>query len=498
MSVSAIQAAATRGVFLPTLAALGAGLAALVAVFWPEGRAAVGVWYESTAYGHCFLVLPIAAYLAWERRDSLRGLLPKPNPALAVLGLPLPFAWLAAERLGIMEGRQLVAIAWVELLFLVVLGWRLFRALSGPLLYLIFLVPFGAFITPQLQAFTAGFIDAGLNLLGIPHFITDMTIEISAGTFYVAEACAGLRFLIASIAFGVFFALLNYNSPGRRVAFIAASIIVPIVANGFRALGIVVLGNILGSAQAAAADHIIYGWVFFSFVTLLLVLAGLPFREPLKPAPLHADHPSSLRALPVAAALVFLLASIGPAAAFALNSRATPAHFAARPALAEPPGCQIHPTPNDMPDRAAYTMACGDRVWTIVLQAISDRYTGAASSEARNVLSGPVDAEEATTGSLPGASNWQTTAALDPGFVIASAAWVDGRPATGGLQQRLLQARNSILGGQSASVAAVASYRPGHTVTERQIDAAKGDLTRFVAAQPDLDATLTEALAPRE
>jgi len=50
-------------------------------------------------------------------------------------------------------------------------------------------------------------------------------------------ATLGLRFLIAAVAFGVFFALLNYRSPGRRVAFIIASVVIPIVANGLRALG---------------------------------------------------------------------------------------------------------------------------------------------------------------------------------------------------------------------------------------------------------------------
>ena len=175
---------------------------------------------------------PIAAFLAWDNRDAVRGMAPQPALAPALLGLPLAAAWFAAERLGVMEGRQLVALSFVELLFLVMLGRRLFLALSGPLLYLYFAVPFGAFVTPVLQSFTAWFIDAGLTVLGIPHFITDMVIEVTSGTFFVAEACAGLRFLIASVAFGVFFALLNYRSPGRRAAFIAVSIVVPIVANG--------------------------------------------------------------------------------------------------------------------------------------------------------------------------------------------------------------------------------------------------------------------------
>ena len=81
-----------------------------------------------------FLVIPIAGYLIWDRRGTLRGLAASPMPIVSLLALPLAVAWLAAERLGIMEGRQLVAISMVEVLFLAMFGWRLWYAMLGPLL----------------------------------------------------------------------------------------------------------------------------------------------------------------------------------------------------------------------------------------------------------------------------------------------------------------------------------------------------------------------------
>ena len=155
---------------------------------------------------------------AWDRRHNLAGVPIEPLPWVAFLTLPLGFAWLVAERLGIMEGRQLIAMTLVEVLFLAVLGWRMFRALAAPLLYLYFLVPFGAFITPQLQDFTTGFIYTGLGVLQIPYAGDGYMIQIPEGRFYVAEACAGLRFLIASIAFGTLYACLIYRSFTRRAA----------------------------------------------------------------------------------------------------------------------------------------------------------------------------------------------------------------------------------------------------------------------------------------
>ncbi|MBC7801055.1 MAG: exosortase, partial [Gemmatimonadaceae bacterium] len=347
--MSATTMTSLRVTLAPAGTGLVVGLLAWGVLFLPEIQAAVGVWQSSDTYGHCFLILPMALYLAWDRRDALVGVAPAPLPFLAILALPVAAVWFLAERLGIMEGRQLAAIAGLEVLFLVVLGWPLFRVLAAPLLFLVFLVPFGAFATPALQQFTAAFIIGGLNLLGIANYATDLTIEISAGVFYVAEACAGLRFLIAAVAFGVFYALLTYQSPGRRAVFMAASVIVPIVANGFRALGIVVLGSVLGSAEAAAVDHIIYGWVFFSFVMLLLVAGGMPFREPPPGRSIGTFAALPRRTAgqgPIWAAIaVAVLLSSGPAAALVLAARVVPVRLTTLPAWVLPPGCIAAPGP---------------------------------------------------------------------------------------------------------------------------------------------------------
>src|SRR5206468_9186114 len=96
----------------------------------------------------------------------------------------------------------------------------------------IFLVPSGAFLVPSLQTIAVDIVIAGLHALNIPTFSDGYMIEIPEGPFEIAEACAGLRFLIASIVFGCFFAVVMYRSPLRRTLFILMSIFVPIFANG--------------------------------------------------------------------------------------------------------------------------------------------------------------------------------------------------------------------------------------------------------------------------
>jgi exosortase len=170
-----------------------------------------------------------------------------------------------------------MAMLWI--LVLTVFGERVCRAMTAPLAYLVFLVPFGAFTTPALQDVTAWMIELGLRFWGISYYRDGLLIQTTAGLFHVAEACAGLRFLIAALAFGALYAFVLFRSPGRRILVMVLALVVPVVSNGIRALGIVVIAEYLGSADAAAADHVIYGWGFFSAVLLLLTLAGLPFRE---------------------------------------------------------------------------------------------------------------------------------------------------------------------------------------------------------------------------
>jgi exosortase A len=466
VTVSTLPATTLPRALKGTSIALALGLAVLALLFQEEIGAAIRVWTNSTAYNHCFLVLPIALYLAWDRRATLIGVPIRPVPWLGFVALPVSAVWLVADQLGIMEGRQLMLMCLVELLFLAVLGWRMFGKLAAPLLYLFFLVPFGAFIVPWLQSFTAKFIDFGLSLTSLPYFIDNYVIEIPEGTFYVAEACAGLRFLIASIAFGVLYAVLIYRSWPRRAIFIAISIVVPIIANGLRALGIVWLGHLLGSAQAAAADHIIYGWIFFSIVILLLVVLGLPFRQDTLPVPTTsrfvppppAPFGLSLRA----AGALAVVAMIGPLAS-GLLSRAAASERVSAPAL-NIAGCQ----PDSTADASMVASEGGALLrfscegGAILLRvAVFPPRTGPSEilAEQRRMTGRVNGAElEVTALHVPGTDvPWRLVEAHElPPAAAASALWIDGRPTTGGLGMRLRQAKTSLSGGTAAPVVVAA------------------------------------------
>ncbi len=492
MRATALRAAPVAVLRIP-LAVLAIGTVLLGLLFHAECAAAVRVWMDSTAYGHCFLIAPMAAYLAWDRRSLLRGMAPQPWPAAALLGAPIALVWVAADRLGIMEGRQLAAIAALEVLALAVLGRRLYRALAGPLLYLIFLVPFGAFLTPQLQQFTARFVAVGLTVLGVPNLVTNMTIEIPEGTFYVAEACAGLRFLIAAVAFGVFFALLNYRSAGRRIAFIAASCVIPVVANGFRALGIVMLGHVLGSAEAAETDHILYGWLFFSIVLLLLVAAGLPFRETLSGSPPRAAprQGGSARSAITAAAGLLLLVAAGPATAAVLDRYPGEARLASAPLLVPGPGCTVGPAGAESVSRYVAHFTCAGLPLLVTVEALPPRATPDRLLDAERRLGGEEGVEDAEYGTLTLAHGeprqWRLTETVAPTRMTALAVWAGGRAVGSGMATRLRQAWASLWGTGAMPIVVAAQVASGQERLSAPAEAAfRTVLTQFLEAQPGL------------
>jgi exosortase A len=529
---------------------IGVGLLVIGALFHTEVEAAVRVWIDSTAYNHCFLVIPIVAYLLWDRRELLADAAPSPTVWPGLAAIPVIMLWLLAERLGIMEGRQLMMMTLVEILFLTVLGWGLWIRLAGPLLYLYFLVPFGAFIVPSLQDFTTSFIVHGLNLLNIANYSDGRTIEIPEGTFLVAEACAGLRFLIASFAFGCLYALLVYRSALRRIIFVMISLIVPIIANGFRALGIVVLGHILGSAQAATADHIIYGWLFFSVVILIQIALGLPFREDHRawsaqkrpvaargqparqsaaPAggsaargfrrrsiPWHQkianeverlwstwlaammaapSRPVTARRIAQAAAIPVILAAFGPAAAATLNH----ASGTDLPSTLLPPAfsgaCVTNPNaPTERRDGAGRLwvqhLICGSDKFTIQVEVFPTHTSPSQLIAELRQLSGEQGAEVNNVAFLStpdGPRVWRVVETKDPAGVTASSLWINARPAQVNFDMRMHQAWASVAGARYAPIIVVLSPELDWSKPTRALrDHARDLISLFVQAYRSL------------
>lgn len=237
------------------------------------------IWWRSETFAHGFLIAPISLYLIWRRRASLAKLVPKPQAGALLALACLGFVWMLAHLVDVLIVQQLAVVGMVPALVLALYGWQITRCIAFPLAFLFFAVPMGEALILPLMDFTAAFTVKMLQITGIPVYVEGTFFEIPSGSWSVVEGCSGVRYLIASITLGCLYAYLTYRSLLRRLLFVAAAIIVPIIANGLRAYMIVMIAHLSDMRLALGVDHFIYGWVFFGLVMLLLFWVGSFWRE---------------------------------------------------------------------------------------------------------------------------------------------------------------------------------------------------------------------------
>ena len=315
----------------PILATLTfASFAGAVIVFHQTLLAMMTTWYSSRTFSHGFLVFPLSAYLVWRRRKQLAALRPALNLWGLLLLLVLSVLWVLANIAGVKLIEELAFVGILVGLIWTFLGSAVVSALALPLTFLIFAVPFGLGLIGPLQDVTAWFAVHALTLSGIPAVLENRVLSVPTTTWTVAEACSGIRYLFSSVMLGVIYAWSIYYSRKRRLLFLCASVLTPIIANGIRAYGIVLLAYLTSNRFATDVDHVVYGWLFFTVVQLALCAVGLVWREsPDAKQVQHSQNPLANPATPrfsgrltlFAAAFTAVLLAVTPAIANRLWER---------------------------------------------------------------------------------------------------------------------------------------------------------------------------------
>ena len=282
----AVMAAGARLSPIPALweaplARLATAALLVVAVCRADWAAMAGQWWNSSTYHHILLVPAILAWLVAQRAPALAAQSPRGWwPGLVLLGGAL-LLWVLGRFAGLQEVSEAGAIAALAALVPLLLGVRTAAVLAFPLLFMAFLLPFGDELVPLLQTVTARLTIALVHLSGVRAAVDGVFITTPAGLFEIAEACSGVKFLIAMVAFGALAANVCFISPLRRAGFMALAVAVPILANSVRAWGTIYVAQSRGAAYAGGVDHLIYGWIFFALViAATIALAWRWFDRP--------------------------------------------------------------------------------------------------------------------------------------------------------------------------------------------------------------------------
>jgi exosortase len=279
-----ITATQSRPITEPAPAAVGAMLALLVglmvAVFFDFFRQQVAFAVSQPSdWGHTLLIPAVAVYLAWLRRRQLLAVPFRPCwPPLALLigGVawyvlcvigPKPLFHHNLQAAGV--AMALFGAVWT------ILGTAAMRVLWFPLLYAcVFSQTLSermlSKVTFLLQDLAAVGAYGVLLVLGLDADRSGNTITvISEGVSHplnVAEACSGMRMVVAFTALGTFLAATQMTGTVQRTLMVLSAVPVAVAVNILR---IVTLGILsLADANFASGE-------FHHFVGLVWMLPGL-------------------------------------------------------------------------------------------------------------------------------------------------------------------------------------------------------------------------------
>lgn len=317
---------------------IGIGLVVLLVAFSETVASAVYQWNTSSAYNYGYLIAPISAYLLWTQREAIAVWRPAPTWLGLVPCLGFAGVWLVGDVMGVDEGRQFALVGMMQGLFLTVLGWPLFRRIAFPLQYLWLQVPTGEFLLPLLQTLSHTVAVEMLRLSGMSVFAEGFLIQVPSGNFLVEPGCAGLNFLLASIALALLYGKLTYRRWSTRLICLAVAVIASILANFVRVYLIVAITEWSDRRINIADDHLFYGWVFFGIIMMVMMWWGMTYRDVVDDRP----KPENERPTPVAPhrISVEVRAAVGAIVIFLL-----PIAFSAVTASADSQGAPLNMPP---------------------------------------------------------------------------------------------------------------------------------------------------------
>ena len=280
-----------------SIAAAAAITLAVVLVFWQVSVRLVDAWIVDGNYSHGFLIVPIALYFVWERRQKLAAAPLAPSAMGLVLlggGIAVLLAGLWGSELFLSRIALLPVIAGIVLFLF---GWNHLRVLAFPIAFLFLMIPIPAIIFNQiafpLQMVASRVGEWAISAVGIPVLREGNVLILAHTTLEVAEACSGIRSLVSLITLGIVYGYFMDQRSWVRALIVASAIPVAILANGARVAGTGMAAQWIGEEAAQGFFHEFSGWIVFLFAfVMILAIQKLIVKMAPKPADPLPQAPS--------------------------------------------------------------------------------------------------------------------------------------------------------------------------------------------------------------
>ncbi|MCG3178501.1 MAG: hypothetical protein BIFFINMI_00829 [Phycisphaerae bacterium] len=245
----------------------------------------------------------IRLFLVWLHNDNWSHGLVIPFFCVGILlairdkwlDVPLRPTWAGLGVIALALGCFLFATYWIKLIMgqdyswwlllvgmvLALCGWRFLGAVWFPLVFILFGIRIGGIlydpISTKLQQVAAKSSALVLKLVGIRADLNGVVIDVftrsgKMASLQVAEACSGMKIMMAFMALGALMAYMARRPLWHRLILLAATIPIAIASNVFRVTGMGFLHYIDRGSWAEGFAHTMEGLLMLPVAFLLFWL----------------------------------------------------------------------------------------------------------------------------------------------------------------------------------------------------------------------------------
>jgi exosortase len=250
--------------------------AAGVWAYWPTLVKIVAAWSAEPEYSHGFLVVPLAIYFLWVRRERCPGIeAPDFVLGFTLLGLSVLARYVAVRfYFGFIDGNSI--LLWISSVVALSGGRRLLLWALPSIGFLLFMIPLPFSVeramSAPLQRLATKLTCWTLQLLGQPAFNEGNVILLGSQTLEVAQACSGLRLFVSIAALAYAYVVLVRRTWWEKAMLLVAAAPIAIVANTARIVATGLLFQFMTSEAAHKLAHDFSGWMM---IPLAAAMFGL-------------------------------------------------------------------------------------------------------------------------------------------------------------------------------------------------------------------------------
>ena len=238
-----------------------------VAFFYPAIVMLVEKWQASEDYNRVFLVVPVVGYMIWMKKDLLEKGKEGSIAGLVLLSGAI-LSYLLALKIQIPTLIFLTMAGVIVCVLIYLAGFRILRDLAIPILLLLMLIPVPnqilSMLTASLQLWISDISSNISHLLSVPLYQEGNVLHLPDKSFFVVEACSGIRSLISMTTVSLILGYFMLNTITAMILLFILSIPVAIIINFIRITSMVLAYYFFNIDLTTGTMHTVAGLVLFA------------------------------------------------------------------------------------------------------------------------------------------------------------------------------------------------------------------------------------------